>query len=391
MKKDLTYVCNYKKALVIPSMPDNFIIAEPFRHGFTNEELRKGITAFRDFLYSFYDFLSANKYKIDVETGKKYDPNGSTNDSGNGNINNCFPIFCDIPHILVALGFHGRFVKGSELKLRIHSVDLLTVICSKSHKYMSLANKSSERLNEMFCLLSELGLCFTGLDISNKINFSKTGTFHITFRKNDYFIIGLKLIAEATVNNKYHYYLVNMLPPAFLRCDFYPLANELPKKHKIKIREFVNPQQSEVKEWILNLDSFLMNNGCTITHTLDGDQFSYLKRKIKNYKGLVCKIYFDIRGCFITPGINHMKNPINIISMLPDDIIELIKNERKCGHCTYSRRNPNLIQCREGCPFKFTHKGVEYIRCRYGEFKISLSNEKNRKLIWKWLEMELAC
>ena len=108
---------------------------------------------------------------------------------------------------------------------------------------------------------------------------------------------------------------------------------------------------------------------------------------------MVCKIYMDIKGCFITPGINHLENSDTIIRILPDDIVDLIKAkaDRECGWCAHSRRNPTVIQCRKGCPFTFTHKGVEYIKCRYAEFKIPLDNADNRHLIEQWLEMELAC
>jgi hypothetical protein len=55
-------------------MPDDFFIAEKFKHGLTDVQLKKGMNAYRDFLYALFDKLSASKNKIDVKTGAIYDP-----------------------------------------------------------------------------------------------------------------------------------------------------------------------------------------------------------------------------------------------------------------------------------------------------------------------------
>ena len=91
MKKGLSYVCDYLKALVIPHTPDDFIVAEPFRHGLTDDELRKGIDAFREFMYDLYDKLAENESRLDIEEGSKYDPQGCLNDNGSGHYRNRFP------------------------------------------------------------------------------------------------------------------------------------------------------------------------------------------------------------------------------------------------------------------------------------------------------------
>jgi hypothetical protein len=390
-KYDLAYVCHYYKNLVIPHTPEDFTVAERFRHGLTDLEIRKGIAAFREFLYALFDKLAADKEKIDVETGSNYDLYGDTGAKGSGNINHCFPVIIDLALTLFSLGFHGRLETGAQMKLTVQGVDMLTVICPVTEKYHSLIRMSGRRKLEIFLLLHELGLRFEGADFSKEVDFSKTGAFHITYDKDDCFAAGLKLIAEATANNREYIKLENLFGTAFMRCDFYPLANAAPRKHVKYIQEYVNAQSPEIREWIRDLDVYLSGSGCTVTHDFGGE-FIYAKRKLRNRMGMVCKIYMDITGCFITPGMNHLKNPNNIINMLPGDIVDLMiaKAERECGWCAYSRRNPDSIECRPGCPLKFTYKGEEYIKCRYAEFQIPLDKAENRELIRKWLEMELA-
>jgi hypothetical protein len=252
MKKDLAYVCDYFKALVIPQMPNDFIVAEPFKHGLSKVELKKGMEAFRDFLYTAYDKISANKDRIDVERGKKYDPYGTPGDRGTASIKECFPVFFDLTIILLTLGFHGRLEIEPEKKLVIHGKDIFIIIDPITEKYQSLIKMNEERKLELFYLLFDLGLRFNGADFSKEVDFKKTGAFYITSNKNDFFPVGLKLIADAMLNNKEYYKLENLFMSIFLRGDFYPIANAKSKKYNSNIEEYVNAQHPDIKKWVIN-------------------------------------------------------------------------------------------------------------------------------------------
>ena len=388
-KEDLAFVANYYKAMVIPRTPDDFVVAERFRHGLTDDEIRAGIAAFREFLYMLFDKLAADKDAIDVETGKKYELYGDIGAQGNGKICNCFPVFIDLALMLFSLGTHGKLEIGLENKLVVRGGDLFTVICPVTEKYHSFIKMRGARKAELRRLLSDLGLRFHGADFFGEVDFAKTGVFSITSDRNGFFPVGLKLIAEATANNRDYIKIENLFDSAFLRCDFYPLANATPKKHAVKITEYANGQPPQVRKWIGEIDALLTGSGCTVTNNLSCESI-YTKPKLKNRMGMVCKIYMDITGCFITPGVNHFANPNNIAGMLPDSIANLVKAkaERECGWCAHSRR---LEQCKPGCPFKFTRQGVEYEKCRYAEFRIPLDDAENRKWVRKWIEMELEC
>ncbi|MDR0302652.1 MAG: hypothetical protein LBI04_10120 [Treponema sp.] len=400
MKKDLSFVCNFLKALIIPNMPDDFIVAKPFRHGLTDAEIRKGITAFREFLYALFDKLSADKDKIDAKTGSNYDPFGTYN--GSGDIGRCFPSIFDLALILFSLGIHSRLETKPKKRLIIHSKDLPIVIGPHGEKHYSLKNITHERKLEMFRLLSELGLCFNGTELSGIIDFSKDTIFHLTSKTDEFMIVGLKLIAESTANTKDYYYIFNMLYPAFLRCDFHPLANAVPKKHTVNIIDYANAHHPEIKKWIMETNSFLTNNDCAITHGLgSGSEFTYTHKKSKRW---ICRIYMGFTGCYITPGVNHLKNQDSIISMLPSDMVDIMKSgkggtkfsieqcQRRCGNVAFKR-------------FTFTHNGEEFEGCQYAAFmncqfagekcrftglKFALDTPINRKLMKKWIEMELA-
>jgi len=391
----LSHVCDYHKALIIPGMPDDFVVAERFRNGLTDEEIRKGFIAFREFLYNFYDRLSENRNNIDAITGIKYDPYGDTSDNGNGNINHCFPIFRDIAYTLFALGIFGRLDK-SEMKLNLNGKDMLAPICPMTEKYPKKYNMilrmNVGRKCEVFQLLSDLGLNFTGVNSTKDIDFSQIDAFNVSSDINNFLVIGLKLIAEATANNSAYYKMTNMFWPVLLKCDFYPLANAKPKKYTARLKECISPQQPEVKEWIMKIDRYMKSNACKLSHSGDGKEFTYTLKDLGIHKGRVFKIHLDILGCFASPGIDHIKNPNNILNYLTDEIIEMMKDERNsthgsCGQCRHAETALN--SCKTGGPLLFSHNGETICRCRRIDVKIPLHKADYRALVEKWVVMEV--
>ena len=107
MNKHLLNICGYSKALITSNNPDKFTIADRFKYCLTDDELQKGITAYRNFLHSLFDFIANNTAQIDVARGKKYDPDGTKGDRGTSSVKEHFPVFFDIAMILLSLGFHG--------------------------------------------------------------------------------------------------------------------------------------------------------------------------------------------------------------------------------------------------------------------------------------------
>jgi hypothetical protein len=401
MKKDLTFVSNYFKALVVPQMPDDFTVAEKFRHGLTDDELRKGMSAFRDFLYEMYNRIAARKDEIDVKSGSKYDPYGTPGDRGTASIKECFPVFNDLTIILISLGFHGRLAIEPKKKLVIHGEDMQIIICPITEKYTSLIRMRGERKLEMFNLLSEAGLHFNGADFSEEVDFTKNKIFDITHSENEHFAVGLKLIVEAMLNHKDYYKIENLINSILLRGDFYSLANEKPKKVMLNIGEYANAQSQEIKEWIIKTNELILKNGGKLIQEMGGGpSYTYIKRGKTVSYGLICKIELFITGAFICPGVNHLENPGSIINLLPDNMAAMIKSGDD-----NTRFNPE--QCIRGwdfARFAFTHKGVEYEgcrhaghrcqfsgkKCRFTGFSFDLSEPNVRNLITKWIEMELT-
>ena len=380
---NLSDYCQYSKALIVPRIDDDFQIADRFRHGLSDEEIRSGIDAFREFLYTFYDKLSAEKDSIDIIASKKYNPYDKR-DKYNARV--CFPTLHDLTMCLFTLGIRGN-LDSAGIKLVVRADELLTVICERTEKYMSFVKMSGARRAELFHFLYDLGVRLDGLELTRDIDFAGVDAFAVTSVHSDYFPIGLKLLAEATANHRDYYYIMNVFG-VLGRCDYRPLANPTPKPHIMDIIETANSQSEEVREWIAQTHNYLVAQGCICSGR---GEFTYTPRGSKKRKAMALRLWLDITGCYACPAMGHFNSPGSIVDELPDSVFELVtaKAERECGWCAHSRREPGLIQCRPGCPIEFTRGGVSYRKCRYAEFRIDMSDAANREIVSRWIEREL--
>ena len=380
MKKDLADVCNYLKGLVISHTPEDFVIAKPFTHGLSNDELKQGILAFRVFLYGLYDKIAADKDKLDVIKGKKYDP-----ETGEDSIQKCFPVINDIAVILATLGIYGKFEAEPKMMLSVNGGDLLA--SQSSTKPPAMNKISNKRKLEIFNYLSDIGFYFEDLNLSENIDFSKIGTFYVTYENDDFVILGLKLLAEAKENIQSGY---QKFTTTFMRGDFYPLANDVPKKHSASAGDFANSQAPEVRDWIVNLENLLISHKCKIScfslsNTNGSGSFAYASRKGKT----ICRINMGIQGSEILIHSNHITDNNNILAELPENMLNIVKNSPGCGKC--KERNPDtFVRCRHGGAVKFTYNGKNYKRCVFEGHAFPLNNTTEFALLKKWIEYEIA-
>ena len=367
-KNDLADVCKYLKGIVIPQIPENFVIAEQFRYGLSDDELKMGIKAFREFLCALYDKLAAEKNRFDPKKAELYDP-----DNGEESLWKCFPIIKDISALLFFVGIHGKLETGLKKELSVHGKKLLTVLKPKTEKFFGLRKLTGKRLSSLFELLCEMGFSFEDADFSKSVDLSKTGVFYVKYEEDENLIMGLKLIAKAQANIKSDY---DKLGSAFMRCDFYPLENETPQKHTAKIADCVNWLPPKIRDWIMNLDKYLTENDCRIDNNFsDSVHFIYISRKSKKW---VCKIEMRTTGCLVKPNCN---NSNSIVPVLTENMINILK-ARFCIKCTE--------QCKVGGPFELKHNGKTNKICRFEGFKFPIDNVDERKILKKWIEMELA-
>jgi len=328
---DLADVCKHLKAMVI-HMPEDFVIAEGFKLGLPDDELKAGMVAFRMFLYELYDALASNKGAYDVKTSSKH-----------GTIPARFPIIEDLGAVLFSLGFHGKLETEPRNELHVCGGDMLRV--SKMQKYTHLNKMSKKRKLELFDFLSGLGFYFEDADFSTHVDFDNTGVFYVQYENDDAMLTGLKLMASAQANIKAKY---DRYTTILMRGDFYPLANAEPKPPVVNIADYVSTQEPEIERWLIALDRLLAKS-CKVDgrsqYFMCGAIFEYSSRITKKR---VCTINLVVWGCTIIPSVSHLENLDNILGQFTPNMLDIIRRRNnRCGACS-EVNNPVFVKCMHG-------------------------------------------
>jgi hypothetical protein len=339
-------ISDYMKAIVLPKVPDDFTVADSFRHGLTDDVLRSEIEAFRLFLCKLYDRLA--KEKADSQIIHEY------------------------AVVLFNIGLHGKLI--SRKKMIVYSKDLNAPSSPKNEKYNSFINITNERKAEIINTLSELGFSFSG-DFSNDLDVTHENA-----------VFGLKLLSQSQTESSKKASFYN-LQGVFMRCDYYSLTDARVKLKELSFNLFLNPNPPEIKRWIENMNKFLCANGCSSDYAVGnaGITFTYTSRKNRFNK--VCKIYIGHDGCKAYPYGRNFQYENNILPHLPEHMLDAMSDgSNECTGC--ASRNPDW--CGHGGGFKHTHKEKSFRRCRLHGYGFSLENKTERDLIEKWLEIEVT-
>jgi len=277
---ELNKQVNFLKGYVIAEVPIGFgaMIAPSFRHGLNDAELEAAIIAFRKLLANMFDKIIKGDEKLFVK--KK---NMMTLDLNT------------IAWVLYRMG------EMCELKVSPHK--RLTGKIVEGYHY-----ENKPHFQRLYQFLAELGFRFTGVDFSKEIPFHEAPSFNIE-HDDEATIVGLKLIAESLDNVKGSIRPLNII----LRGDFYPLANSKPMAHTWYLRDFVRSLSPEISAFLLEMDAYLINNGCKVVgkknnFTTDVS-FEYSAKKGRSKVG-IAKISISVDECVI---------------MLDDDVYSLDK------------------------------------------------------------------
>lgn len=383
-KFNLSDVCQFLKDAVIPQTPDDFTVADRFKHGLTDEEIRAGIMSFRLFLYKLLDTLSANKDSIDMKTGAKYNPKPGDRDEGS--IHKHFPMINELAMVLYAMGYHGRLEINPKRELVLTGGDMLISLPPKSKIRYSISKMTSARKMEVFDFLSDMGFYFEEANFTEEVDLANTGTFYVQYDHDDFLPVGMKLLAEAQANIKANDY---KFTTAFMRGDFYPLESPKPRAQVVYFNQYVNTQPAEISHWLSDMDKLMTDSNCRV----DGDTinfgcgayFVYTSRKSKKK---ICKIEMGVAGCTMQLWGNHLAISDSMLADISESMKNIVINGRACGAC--AANDPHFIHCNHGGAYKYTIDGKHYERCRFDNFCFRIEDAAQRKLLKKWIEMELS-
>ena len=311
--KPISEVAKFMKNLIPANIPETYALNSVFGNVASEESIRAGVIAYRDFLYSFFDRLILDGHLYAKPPNK---PSSMTD----------YPFLDGISNLLAEMGYHGALSESEDSLL-------VTKISSQAASKIS----GSNMLN---CLrfLTNCGFVFSNIDLDSKtIKILEALPSEVSYPNNPNVIIGLKALSIANMELRTTRRFWN--DHNLLLCDYRAMKAEPAEAYEI-LKDYLHPLPEEVQEIALNLHRRYTNMGMTSSIRILGDiNFAYAdiskSRKILSptdiYSASVWQISISMKNeycIFVRP--KKLKKYARIIEQFPLSLQEKIANGYGC-------------------------------------------------------------
>jgi len=250
MLKPISEVAIFQKNLIPANIPETYALKPVFGGIASDATIRKGVIAFRDFLYLFCDCLISDGH-LYAKPPKK--PSGMAD----------YPFLHNITNLLVDMGYYGKLADSGDL-LSITGLPLCTASIDENGKKTQPKIPASSQL-ACFRFLALCGFAFTGIDLDAKaVNISETQRLEVSYPDSPVLLAGLKAlaIADMELRTERRYWNDNNL----LRCDYRLLKAGSSDIHDV-LNDFLHPLPEKVQEFALTLHQRYTDMGLTCINT----------------------------------------------------------------------------------------------------------------------------
>jgi len=213
----------YMKSLIPPNMPETYTLKPIFKDVASDENIRNGIIAFRDFLYLLCDRL--------ISDGDMYAKPKKTKNPDS------YPFLHNINQMLIHIGCHGKLAQGGGSLIVTEAVPKIS---------------SSKRM-ECLRFLALCGFVFTGDEC-----------MEVTYPNAPLLLTGLKALAIADVEIRARRYSND---DNLLRCDYRLLKADDTDALDI-LKDFLHPLPEKIQRFAFELHQRYVNMGmiCAISN-----------------------------------------------------------------------------------------------------------------------------
>jgi len=247
--KPISEVAIFMKNLIPTNIPKVYALNPVLDNIASEESIRTGVIAFRDFLYLFFDRLVLDGHLYAKPPNK---PSSMTD----------YPFLDGTANLLVEMGYHGTLAESG------HSL-LVTQISSHTASKITGSNMIT-------CLrfLTLCGFVFSNIDLDSKtIKILEMLPLEVSYPNNPIMITGLKALSVANMElrtTKRYWNDHNLL-----LCDYRTMKAEFTETHEI-LKDYLHPLPKKVQEFALNLHQRYTNMGMTCSIRILGDiNFAY--------------------------------------------------------------------------------------------------------------------
>jgi len=248
--KPISEVAKFQKNLVPANIPETYTLKPRFESVASDENIRKGVIAFKDFLYIFFDRL--------ILDGLLY-AKPPKNPSGIAD----YPFLHNMTNLLVDMGYHSKLAESGDWLL-ITEMPSCTASIDENGKKRSPKIPVSGQI-ECLRFLTLCGFVFTGIDLEAKtLSISETQPLEVSCPSNPVLLTGLKALSIADMELRVgrRYWNDNNL----LRCDYRLLKAEHSDMRDV-LKDFLHPLPEIIQNFALNLHQRYTDMGLTCINT----------------------------------------------------------------------------------------------------------------------------
>ena len=317
MRKTLSDMAKHIKSIILPETDEAYAIDPIFMDTSSEETIREGVAAFRDFLYRLCDVL--------ITEGDLYDNYKKIAHAYENRItiSLSYPFLSNVKNLLMNIGLYGVLIENAQSLAFGNNVFSPKIPVSKS----------------MECLrfLTDCGISIDGVDLyEKKPDLSKIETLTISYPDNTAMLTGLKVMAMA---EKEFGTLINK--DIFLRCDYRALGNDGIDAVSI-LKDTIIPLPANIKDFILRLHQRCLDKGFTCEAEIKDFwiivKYSY---KRKELWGLNTSLN---NGFHISVKAKNTDKYSDVIEKFPLILQEMIAKGYGCG-----RKRDIIGHCDGGC------------------------------------------
>jgi len=333
--KPISEMAIYIKNLIPLNIPETYVLKPMFANIASEEHIRDGVIAFRDFMYLFCDrlFSDGHSYAKPPKSPKSMDD---------------YPFIRHITDMLVDIGYHGKLAESGDSLL---ITELLSCAAPKPR-----ITASSQK--ECLRFLALCGFVLTGSEVS--------------YPNNLIMLTGLKALSTAYMELRERRWWGD-----FLRCDYWSLKAEETDVFDV-LKDFLHPLTEKVQEFAFHLHQRHISMGMTCIRYMQtgiGFVYSYMKNSRKAitprdiYASRIWEFNYSMKyGYCLFVRAKRTDKYADIIKQFPLSLQETILKGYGCDR----KRNE---RCQGGC---------QGIRIPLDESILAISSE-----IETWLEHEV--
>lgn len=366
-QKSISEIAKYLKNLIPANIPETYALKPMFENVASEEDIRNGVVAYRDFLYLFCDRLISDGH---LYFKLKKNPKNATD----------YPFLYSITDLLADIGYHSKLAESGDSLLITEIPSFTASIDEKGNK-----KKPKNPVSKLIGCLRFLALCgfvFTGIDLEEKtVNISEGQLLEVSYPNAPTLLTGLKAMSIADIELRVKRYKNDNNHDNLLRCD-YRLIKAKDTDVLDVLNDFLHPLPEKVQKFALELHRHYIDMGMTCATIISTFEVHFAYSYVKNSRRVLSsRDVYQIRiwefalstrygYCLVVRAKKTDKYP-DVIEKLP---LLLQKKIAKGYGCDRKLRNE---PCQSGC---------QGIRLPLDDSILNISKD-----IETWLDKELLC